>query len=123
MAVLVMLNNYMHDLMTALFAVSAIAAWFLLRSDAIRKAPDALSPVVHGLVRVGLFSLVWTLLGGGVRAMAYERYEWMEAAGKAQVPALIVKHVILVSLVVAGVVVLYKVRHRIRVFEQGERDA
>ena len=29
MAVLVMLNNYMHDLATAVFAVSALAAHFL----------------------------------------------------------------------------------------------
>jgi len=117
MAVIVMLNNYMHDLMTALFAVSALAAWFIMRSDSIRKAPEALSPVVHGLVKVGLFAFVWTLLGGGVRAMAYERYEWMEAVGRAQVPALIVKHVILVSLVVAGLIVLYKVRRGMQAFE------
>ena len=35
---------------------------------------------------------------------------WMEAAGKNQIPALMVKHVILVSLVIAGLVVLFRVR-------------
>jgi len=122
-AVLVMLNNYMHDMMTALFAVSAIAAWFMLRSDAMGKAPEALAPVVHGLFKVGIFALVWTLAGGGIRAMAYEKYEWMEAVGRAQVPALVVKHVILVSLVVAGVVVLVKARRRLRLLESPERGA
>jgi hypothetical protein len=110
MAVMVMLNNYMHDMMTAIFAVSAFAAWFMLRSDAMRKAPEAMLPVARGLVRVGLFSLAWTLLGGMVRGLFYEKYEWMEAVGRAQVPALIVKHVILISLVIVGAIVLYKIR-------------
>ncbi len=105
-----MLNNYMHDLATAVFAVSALAAWFLLRSRAAGSAPDALRPVIDGLVRVGLLALAWTLAGGVIRALAFRRYEWMEAAGRSQIPALVVKHVILAALVVTGLVVLIRVR-------------
>lgn len=123
MAVLVMLNNYLHDLMTALFAVSALAAWFLLRSAPMREAPEALRPVARGLIRVGIFSLAWTLLGGVARALAYREYEWMEAVGRAQVPALVVKHIILVTLVVIGLVVLQKVRRLARAGEAGEAQA
>ncbi len=123
MAVLVMLNNYLHDVMTAVFAVSALAAWFLLRSAGMREAPGALRPVVRGLVRVGLFSLAWTLLGGVLRMLAYEKYEWMEAAGRGQVLALVVKHVILVSLVILGLVVLHKVRRLAAAIDAGEAHA
>ena len=105
-----MLNNYLHDLATAVFAVSALAAWLLCRSPAARAAPEALGAVIDGLVRVGIVSLVWTLAGGVVRALAFRRYEWMEAAGRAQVPALVVKHIILVAFVIAGVVALARVR-------------
>jgi len=112
MAILVMLNNYLHDLATAVFAVSALAAWFLLRSPSARRAPEALGDVIRGLVRVGTAALVWTLAGGVVRALAFRRYEWMEAAGRSQVPALVVKHVILITLVIAGLIVLYRV-HRL----------
>ena len=114
MAILVMLNNYLHDLATAVFAVSALAAWFVLRSPAAARAPEALRPVIDGLVRVGMVSLAWTLAGGVVRSLAFRRYEWMEAAGRSQVPALVVKHVILVSLVVTGLVVLHRVRRLAR---------
>jgi hypothetical protein len=120
MAVLVMLNNYLHDLATALFAVSALAAFLLLRSPATREAPAALQPVVAGLVRVGFIALAWTLAGGVVRALAYRRYEWMEAVGRDQVPALVVKHVILVSLVVAGLVVLRRVRRSVGLGATGQ---
>jgi hypothetical protein len=103
-----MLNNYLHDLATAVFAVSALAAYLVLRSAAANEAPVALRPVAAGLIRVGLVALAWTLAGGVIRSLAYRRYEWMEAAGRDQIPALVVKHVILVSLVIAGLIVLWR---------------
>ena len=114
MAIVVMFSNYLHDLATAIFAVSAVAAWLLYRSVGIREAPEAVRPVAEGLVRVGAFSLAWTLLFGMFRGMTYREYEWVEAAGRGQIPALIVKHVILVSLVIGGVAVLYRVRRLAR---------
>ena len=101
-------------------AVSALAAWFLLRSQAARSAPDALRPVIDSLVKVGIFSLVWTLAGGVVRSLAFRRYEWMEAAGRSQVPVLIVKHISLVTLVITGLIVLHRVRRLARVEIQEE---
>ena len=118
MAVLVMLNNYMHDLATAVFGVSALTAYFLLQSRSAREAPAVIQPVIRSLVKVGTIALVWTLAGGVVRALAYKRYEWMEAVGKAQVPALILKHVILVSFVILGVLVLLRVRRLLPAAEQ-----
>jgi hypothetical protein len=112
MAILVMLNNYFHDLATAIFAVSAVAAWLLYRSRALQQAPEAVEPVAAGLVKVGIAALAWTLLAGLVRGATYREYEWVEAAGRGQVPVLVLKHVILASLVAAGLFVLYRV-HRL----------
>jgi hypothetical protein len=112
MAILVMLNNYLHDLATAIFAVSAVAAYLLRHSLAMQAAPESIQPVVRGVVRVGLFSLAWTLFFGIIRSLTYRQYEWAEAAGRDQVTALMLKHVILVSLVIAGLVVLYRL-HRL----------
>jgi hypothetical protein len=117
MALLVILNNYLHDLATAVFGVSAVAAYLLYRSTAMRDAPDAVGPIARGIVKVGIGALVWTLLAGGVRGWTYSEYEWVEAAGRDQVAVLVVKHVILVSLVSAGCVVLYKVRRLSRAVE------
>jgi hypothetical protein len=109
-AILVMLNNYFHDLSTAIFAVSAIAAWLVCRSRAMEEAPAAVAPLAAGLVKVGIASLLWTLIGGMFRGMTYREYEWMEAAGRGQVPVLVLKHVILASLVTAGIIFLLRVR-------------
>jgi len=110
MAILVMLSNYMHDLATAVFAVSAVAAYLLRRSLAMQAAPATVQPLVGGIVRLGYFSLACTLVLGFFRGITYRKYEWVEAAGRDQVAVLVVKHVILVALVIAGVVMLYRLR-------------
>jgi hypothetical protein len=117
MAILVMLNNYFHDLSTAVFAVSAIGAWLVCRSRAMEEAPVAVRPLATGLVKVGIASLAWTLLGGMIRGTTYREYEWVEAAGRGQIPVLVLKHVILVALVTAGVVILFRVRRLLQAEE------
>ncbi|MBW2541021.1 MAG: hypothetical protein JRF15_02940 [Deltaproteobacteria bacterium] len=114
MAILVMFSNYFHDLATAIFAVSAVTAYLLQRSLAMQTAPASLQPVVRGIQRMGYYSLAWTLVFGAFRSMTYREYEWVEAAGRDQVPALVVKHIFLAALVITGVIFLYKLR-RLRV--------
>jgi hypothetical protein len=112
MAILVMFSNYFHDLATALFAVSAVAAYLLHRSPTMQSAPETLQPLVRGIVRVGYGALGWTLVFGYVRGLTYRKYEWAEAAGRDQVTALVVKHIFLVILVIVGCVMLYRL-HRL----------
>ena len=86
----------------------------------MEEAPAAVRPVAAGLVKVGIVSLAWTLLAGMIRGITYREYEWVEAAGRGQVPVLVLKHVILVSLVAAGVFVLVRV-HRLARTGGGEQ--
>jgi hypothetical protein len=123
MAILVMFSNYLHDLATAIFAVSAITAYLLRRSLAMQKVPTTLEPVVRGVVRTGYAALAWTLIFGLVRGLTYREYEWAEAAGRDQVAALVVKHVILVALVLAGCVFLYRLQRLGRGTEGGAARA
>ncbi len=127
MAILVMFSNYFHDLATAIFAVSAATAYLLQRSLAMQTAPAtvqsvdrSLQPVVRGIQRMGYYSLAWTLLFGSIRGITYREYEWVEAAGRNQVPALVVKHVFLVALVITGIVFLYRLRRLRAVAEDAE---
>jgi hypothetical protein len=117
MAILVMFSNYFHDLATAIFAVSAVTAYLLQRTLAMQTAPAteqsvdrSLRRVIRGVQRMGYYSLAWTLVFGSIRGLTYREYEWVEAVGRNQVPALVVKHVFLVALVITGVVFLYRLR-------------
>lgn len=108
-AILVMLNNYFHDLAVAFLFASTLMAHIVLR-----RWPGVPSARVVALLRrVAWGSLVWVLLGGAVRAWFYREYEWLPKAGTAQVPALVAKHVLLVALTawgLAGVVRLGRSR-------------
>lgn len=114
LALLVMLNNYFHDLATAVFAVVSVAAYLLHRQLDGNFPPERVRAVIGALVRIGYGSLAWVILGGVLRALAYRRYEWMGAAGEDQVPVLAVKHVILVGCTVLGLIALHRARRALR---------
>ena len=98
-ALLVMMNNYFHDL-----AVAFLFASCLMAHVTLRRWPEAPEPFVTVLRRVAWGSLAWVIVGGAVRAFFYQEYEWLPKAGTAQVPALAVKHVFLVALTVWGLI-------------------
>lgn len=97
-AVIIMLNNYFHDL-----AVAFLFASTLMARATLRYQPEDSSPrLARMLNRVAWGALIWVLVGGAVRAWFYMEYEWLPKAGTAQIPALAVKHVFLVALTVWG---------------------
>jgi hypothetical protein len=103
-ALVVMLNNYFHDLAVAFLFASSVMAHVVLR-----QWPGRPSPQVVGLLRkVAWGSLVWVVVGGAVRAWFYREYEWLPRAGTAQVPALMVKHLLMFGLTVWGLVGVIK---------------
>ncbi len=114
-ALFVMMNNYFHDLAVAfLFAAS------LMAHINIRYSSEAPSPrVVRLLRRVAWGSLAWVLVGGAIRAWFYQEYEWSPRAGTAQVPALVVKHILLVTLTLWGFAGVIRLNRTLR---QGEKQ-
>ena len=116
-AIFVMLNNLFHDFAVALLFASLLVVSLLFQrirqQDASGGAPLArdiaavFNKVIHGCWAV-------IILGGIVRTLAYERFEWNEAAGRGQVTALVVKHVILVSLIVWGTAIQLRLRKHLR---------
>lgn len=103
-----MLNNYLHDFAAAVFLVSAILL-FRFGALAIRQEANAPGAALFFLrayekLKFLLFaSVVWIAAGGVVRTLAYKRYEWMPAAGRGQIPALVLKHVLIFAAVALGV--------------------
>ena len=98
-ALLVMMNNYFHDL-----AVGFLFASSVMAHAALRRWPEAPAAFVALLRRVAWGSLAWVIVGGAVRAWFYREYEWLPRAGTAQVPALMVKHVLMFGLTVWGLI-------------------
>ena len=117
-----MMNNYLHDVATALLVASGFTIWLLGRKLEPAAGPDTLRYFVnlyYGLSRLALFSFVWIILGGIPRIIFYEEFEWSNMAGRGQVPALIVKHILAFTLVFAGTAVWLRVRKRVAEIEEG----
>jgi hypothetical protein len=112
-----MINNYLHDLATALLAASGAVMLVVLRIAArIKKGDGEVELVVNiyqKVTKIALVSVSWIILGGIPRTIFFKRYEWWDAAGKGIIPALLIKHLIMFSLVGAGVILWLKVRKEI----------
>jgi len=103
-AIIIIINNYFHDLATALLLTSAVILWVLgKRAQQWGRAEHlALARAYPTLVRFAQGAFVWIILGGIPRTIFFTRYEWDPAVIKGIVPALMVKHVFMVSAVVIG---------------------
>jgi hypothetical protein len=116
-----MMNNYFHDVATALLAASAFASWVLLRRyEAGARGEDAARyflEIQRAMVKLARFSLAWIILGGIPRTIWYADFEWANAAGRGQVNALVVKHVVAFLLVAFGVAFWRRLRARVRAVE------
>jgi hypothetical protein len=106
LGVVLMMNNYFHDVATALLAASAWCIYALVRTQAEIGEPVATLfylKTYRRMITFFRFAVYWIIIGGIPRTIFYTRFEWANAAGKGQVPALIVKHVLMVVCVVLGV--------------------
>lgn len=114
--VIVMLNNYFHDLASGLLLCSAVIMFALLKG--LKDNPSAESLNLYLFIYKKMswfarFSLVWIILGGVIRVIAYRTYEWSDAAGRGQIPALVGKHIFFTILIAAGVFFWMKLKSRV----------
>jgi len=112
--IVVMLNNYSHDLAVAVFFVSILTGWWLWK-DLGATAQG----VIQRLLALARWSFAWILIAGVVRALTYYDYEWMAAAGNNQVPALIIKHVVLVTVAAWGIYGYLRLRRYLTQAKEG----
>lgn len=114
--IVLMMNNYLHDVATALLIATAAAIFALLKVAAKIEEPPAILFFLNAyrrMVKLFHWSLIWIIIGGIPRVLFYTRFEWANAAGKGQVPALVVKHVIMTVLILAGIKWWRVVRRRV----------
>jgi hypothetical protein len=103
--VFLMMNNYFHDVATALLAASGIVLGLIVVKYEAKEdeaAREYFGRIYSGTVRLARFTLFWILLGGIPRTLYFRTFEWKNALDHHQVPALIIKHVLALSFVALG---------------------
>lgn len=105
-SIAIIINNYFHDLATALLLTSAVILWVLGRraEDGTTAERSALVRSYPTLAKFARGALVWIILGGIPRTIFFTRYEWDPAEVNGIIPALMVKHVFMASAVIIGAV-------------------
>lgn len=104
MSLVIVFNNYFHDLATGVFVGCAVTLWALSRTvrDDARYA-ESLQLAYRMLSRALWISVAWIILGGIPRTIFFPTYEFIPALGKGIVPALVLKHVVMFSAVGLGI--------------------
>ena len=115
MAILVLLNNFLHDFSAAGWLFGSVLLWSMMRKDisnpaAGRFIADSLKTVLF-LMRLSLAGIV---VFGIVRTLAYKTYEWNAAAGQSQITLLIIKHVIFTGVFTVGLICYIRARKLVR---------
>lgn len=117
LGVVIMMNNYLHDVATALLLASSVAMWIMVRRLGSSAEPAVVTyffDIYRGVTRLAKFSIAWILIGGIPRVLAYKEFEWANAAGKGQIPALIIKHILFFIVVGTGAYFWMKIGRRIK---------
>ena len=115
--VILMMNNYFHDVATALLLASGIAIWIIYKKFGDSDKPDVREyflKLYDSMTFLVKFSFAWIILGGIPRTYFYTEFEWSHYAGKSQIPALIVKHILAFLFVGAGAYLWINIRNKVK---------
>ncbi len=115
--VILMMNNYFHDVATALLLASGIAMWVIYKKLGNSDKPevrDYFLKLYSSISFLARFSLAWIILGGIPRTIFYKEFEWSHFAGKSQIPALIIKHILVFIFVGTGAYIWLKIRRKVK---------
>lgn len=112
--VLIVMNNYFHDVATAMLLASALILLVLFRAARRDGGPARqwLASLYPRLTLVAWGSLLWIVVGGIPRAIFFQEVEWnlADPSNKYLFSALMVKHAFMWVAVALGVVLWVKVR-------------
>ena len=114
MDILIIMNNYFHDVATATLLGAAVIMWVLERQARAGAEGDlaALARAYPVLTRFAPGALVWIVIGGIPRVLTFNTHDLGALRGDL-VPAIAVKHVVEVAAVVLGVRLWLHVKRRI----------
>ena len=121
LGVAIMMNNYFHDMATGLLVGSGFALHAIIRIQASMNTTEAtlfFLKTNRQMVKLFKFALWWVILGGVPRTIFYTSFEWANAADKLQIPALAVKHVMMFSAVVWGVVAWRRMQKKVELLKE-----
>lgn len=114
--ILLFLNNYFHDLATAMMFVCGYTMFVLFNKAEKRGTKESMSlflEVYPKLVHLNAGALIFVVMAGIIRTFTYEQFESNSALARAEVPVLMLKHVLLGGLTAYGIFLWVRVHRKV----------
>lgn len=114
---LLMLNNYCHDIATAMLMASGTVMWVILRRIGNDPNPEIRSfmfSLYAGISKIVTFSLVWLAAGAVPRILTFSTFEFADALAKGRMTGLMIKHISALALVLGGAYLWISLIRRIK---------
>lgn len=124
-AILLMLNNYIHDVATGLLLISALWIGWSAKSLGDNPHPslvEAFRDTYRRSLRFVWVSLALIIATGVVRTVNFMRFEWFPALGRGLIPILVLKHVLIFTILGAGIYAWVQLRRRLRTLPGWKND-
>lgn len=115
--ILVMMNNYFHDLAAGIVFVCGVVMFVSVKKVqemGLREGKELFLGVYPTLVHIIGGSIIFMLFAGVIRTFTYKDFEWANAVGNAQVPAIIVKHILLGGIFFYGIALWVKSHRKVK---------
>jgi hypothetical protein len=104
-AVFVMMNNYFHDVATAMLAACALTMRLFMARFGRESGSDAFGLLrrLHlSIGRIVRFSFGWVIVSGAIRIGTFGSFEWPNAVQKGQTYGLLAKYALALFMIVFG---------------------
>lgn len=91
-----MMNNYFHDVATAMLGGTGIIMWIMLRKldeNADRETVSYMLGLYSGLTKIVFGSLIWLSASAVPRILYFSGFEYAHFQSGGHVPGLIAKHI------------------------------
>ena len=116
--ILVMMNNYFHDLAAGIVFVCGVMMFTMVKASnniGSKPAKEIVLRVYPTLVHIIGGSIIFMLFAGVIRTFTYKEFEWANAVGVGQVYAIMVKHVVLGAIFFYGIALWVKAHRKIKI--------
>ncbi|RMG05707.1 MAG: hypothetical protein D6726_00800 [Nitrospirae bacterium] len=121
-ATFIMMNNYFHDVATAMIGASGFLMYLLIRiydQERNERGREKLILLYRWTTAILKGSLIW-LIGGAIpRALTFRSYEWANAVNKGQETGLLAKQLVAFVMITAGTILWIRVSGRMKKIKTG----
>jgi hypothetical protein len=104
-ATFLLMNNYFHDVATAMLLACSVVLWVMLRHLGVKQDEVLMRYVTalfRGITAIFWFSVLWIIASGIVRIVTFREFEWFNTTQKHFEAGLFVKYGIAITMMVVG---------------------